>query len=115
MKKAENDEVFNFRQKAGGLTYKAFKKYKTLKSERTEKLLGCSFEFFHNHLLQTFKNTYGYEWDGIEPVHIDHIIPYATAKSVEDVIKLSHYTNTQLLKPIDNEKKGKKINYKVKE
>jgi hypothetical protein len=28
-----------------------------------------------------------YGWD------IDHIIPLATAKTIEDVIKLNHYTN----------------------
>ena len=47
-------------------------------------------------------------YDNKEKVHIDHIIPLATAKTEEDVIKLCHYTNLQLLKAKDNLKKGAK-------
>ena len=66
---------------------------------------------FINHLLETFKNNYGYKWDGIEKVHIDHIIPLATAKTKEEVIKLCYYTNLQLLKAKDNIEKGNKLNW----
>ena len=34
--------------------------------------------------------------------HIDHIVPLATAQTEEDVIKLCHYTNLQLLTAKDN-------------
>ena len=92
-----------------------FGKNKIIKKESTEKILDCSIDFFINYLLQTFKDNYGYEYNGIEKVHIDHIIPLATAKTEEDVIKLCHYSNLQLLKAKDNLKKGAKLNYELKE
>jgi hypothetical protein len=49
---------------------------------------------------------YNYRYNGW---HIDHIIPLATAKTLDDLILLSHYTNLQPLWSKDNFKKGKKI------
>ena len=66
-------------------------------------------------MLQTYKNNYGYDWDGKEKIHIDHIIPLSTAKSEEDIIKLCHYTNLQLLKVKDNLEKSNRLDYKIKE
>lgn len=51
----------------------------------------------------------------LKKVHIDHIIPLATAKTEEDVIKLCHYTNLQLLKGEDNLSKGDKLDWKLEE
>lgn len=47
-------------------------------------------------------------------VNIDHIIPLATAKNEEDVMKLCHYSNLQLLKAKDNIEKGAKLNWRLK-
>ena len=88
----------------------SFRRKKYKKNGKTENILGCDYSNFIKHLLQTFKNNYGYEWNGIEKVAIDHIIPLATAKTEEEVIKLCHYTNLQLLKHIDNLKKSNNIN-----
>lgn len=41
--------------------------------------------------------------------HFDHIIPLASAKTEEELIKLNHYTNFQPLWAEDNLKKGFKI------
>lgn len=46
---------------------------------------------------------------------IDHIIPLSIAKNEEEVIKLCHYTNLQLLRAEDNIKKGNKINWMLGE
>jgi hypothetical protein len=51
----------------------------------------------------TFDNHGLYGW------HIDHIIPLSTAKTEEDVIKLSHYTNLQPLWAEENLSKSNKI------
>ncbi len=64
-------------------------------------------------LLETFKENYGYEWDGKEEVHIDHIIPLAIAETEEDVYELCYYENLQLLKAKDNLKKHDKLDYKI--
>lgn len=78
-------------------------------------IFGLNKEEFVKHLLTTFINNYGYEWDGKEPVHIDHIIPLATAKTEEEVIELCYYTNLQLLKAKDNLKKSCKLDFNKKE
>lgn len=89
----------------------SFKKQKYTKSKHTEEILGCKVDDFILYLLETFKNNYGYEWDKNEPVHIDHIIPLATAQTEEDVIRLCHYTNLQLLKAQDNLSKGSSLEW----
>ena len=68
-------------------------------------------DFLIEHLYKTFKSNYGYEWNGVEPVHIDHIIPLATANTEEEVIALCHYTNLQLLKAQDNLSKNKSLDW----
>ena len=92
----------------------SFRKKKYKKNIKTEQILGCSVDEFIKYLLQTYKNNYGVEWDGIEKVHIDHIKPLAQAQTEEDVIRLCHYTNLQLLKAKDNLSKGKMEEYFLK-
>ena len=41
--------------------------------------------------------------------HIDHIIPLSSAKTEEELYKLSHFTNLQPMGASDNRKKGAKI------
>lgn len=112
--KRKNDPIFKLKTTIRRLIIKAFKDKNVYKNQHAKEIIGCEFEKLHDYLLQTYKNNYGYEWDGIEPVHIDHIKPLKYAKTKEEVIKLNHYTNLQLLKRIDNLKKGSKINYKIK-
>lgn len=45
-------------------------------------------------------NNYGIYW------HIDHIIPLASAKNIEELYKLNHYTNLQPLEAKENMRKG---------
>jgi hypothetical protein len=73
------------------------------KQSKTEEILGCSFEQFKQYLESQFESwmnwdNYGlyngelnYGWD------IDHIIPLASAITLDDIIKLNHYTNLQPL------------------
>ena len=91
-----------------------FKRKSIIKNEKSEEILGCNIDFFQKYLLKTYKKNYGIEWDGIEKVHIDHIIPLSTANTEEEVIKLCHYTNLQLLKAKDNLKKSNKIDWELK-
>lgn len=75
-----------------------------------ESITQISCKDLYEHLLKTFENNYGYEYDG-RNVHIDHIIPLANAKTIDDLIRLNHYTNLQLLTPYDNMKKWKHIQH----
>lgn len=90
-----------------------FKRKGHRKNTKLEIIVGLNSKDMVDYLLQTFINNYGYEWNKVEPVHIDHIKPLATAKTEEDVIKLCHYTNLQLLKAEDNLQKGAKLDWKL--
>lgn len=112
--RTKNDYIFKLKKQTRQAIRISFNKKGYMKSERTEKILGCSLEYFINYLLQTYKRNYGYEWDKEETVHIDHIIPLEMAKTEGDIYALCHYTNLQLLKAEDNLLKGSKLNYKIK-
>lgn len=105
----KNDSLFRIKKMIRQNIRISFKKKKYFKNETTENILGCDFEYFYKHLLQTYKNNYGCEWDNIEKIHIDHVIPLAAAHTEEDVKKLCHYTNLQLLKEKDNLYKGANV------
>lgn len=80
-----------------------------IKGSHCEEIIGTSIEGLIKYLSSTFKDRYGREWDGVEKVHIDHIIPLATAKTEEEIIRLNHFSNLQLLTPEDNISKGAKL------
>ena len=105
----KEDELFALKIKVRNIIKMSYNRKRLKKNEHTVEILGCDFEYLKNHLYKTFFENYGYEYDGKEAVHIDHIIPLATANTKEDVIRLCHYTNLQLLKPIDNLRKSAKI------
>lgn len=73
------------------------------------KMIGCSPTDLKLHLENQFNNGMSWENYGHKGWHIDHIIPLSSAKTVEDVLALNHYTNLQPLWATDNQKKGKKI------
>lgn len=110
-----NDKIFKLKKQSRNLIRSSFSRKGQRKKYKGEEIIGCSIENFIKHLLKSFKKNYGYEWDGKEKVHIDHIIPLFEAKKEEDVIKLCHYTNLQLLKAKDNLQKSNKKVFKVKE
>lgn len=73
------------------------------KSEKTENILGCSFDEFRVYIESKFEpwmtwenqgkfnGEENYGWD------IDHIIPTSTASTEEEILKLNNYTNLQPL------------------
>lgn len=104
-----NDDLYNFKQTIRSTINQSFKRRKLSKKHKTEEIVCCSLEQLKEYLYKTFFENYGYEYDGKEDVHIDHIIPLVTANTEEEVIKLCHYTNLQLLKAKDNLEKGCKM------
>jgi hypothetical protein len=77
------------------------------KGASTLQILGCSFEEFVIYITSQF--TEGMTLINYGQWHLDHIVPLATAKTREDVVRLNHYTNFQPLWAKDNLSKGAKI------
>ena len=104
--KLKQDKVYWLKNQMNNLIYYSFKrKRKYRKTSKATKIFGCDWNTFYNYLLQTFKNNYGYEYNETIDVQVDHIIPLCTAKTIEDVIKLNHFSNLQLLTSKDNKEK----------
>ena len=74
---------------------------------KTETLLGASWQTVKTHIEFQFK--VGMSWDNRGQWEIDHIVPYASAKTVDDVIKLTHYKNLQPLWKSENRSKAGKL------
>jgi len=108
-----NDEIYRFKQQIRNTINSSFKRKGYTKRSRTFEIIGLEFSEFKKYLLETYKNNYGIEWDGQESVHIDHIIPLATANSEEEIVKLCHFTNLQLLKAKDNLSKNDSLDWKL--
>lgn len=63
------------------------------KNTKTYKILGCDWQTFKNHLEN---NPYGFKITNSD-MDLDHIVPISKSKTEEQLIKLNHYTNFQLL------------------
>ena len=104
------NDVYKLKMYIGHAIRLALKYKKTLRRNTIiENVMGINGAALKKYLLKTFEKRYGYEWDGVERVDIDHIIPISVAKTKEEVITLSHFSNLQLLKAEDNTEKGKSL------
>jgi hypothetical protein len=79
------------------------------KTNKTFTIVGCTPAELKIHLEKQFKP--GMTWWNHTPKgwHIDHIIPLASAETLEETEKLAHYTNLQPMWAKDNIKKSNKI------
>ena len=73
------------------------------KNSRTREILGCSSEEFKIHIEKQFQSWMTWNNHGIytgeinEHWQLDHIIPLSSAETLEDAVRLNHYTNLQPL------------------
>lgn len=103
----KTDSLFKLKQSVRVMINKAFYRTDNTKNSKSVDILGCSYEFLKHHIESQFVE--GMTWENRSEWHIDHIIPMASAKTEEDVIRLNHYTNLQPLWAKDNLKKGAKF------
>jgi len=95
--------------------YDSFKGRNLNKEGRTNVILGCSIENFKIYIESLFEpwmnwgNHGKYNPDGIKTWQLDHIIPSSSATTVEELIKLNHYTNFQPLESLKNILKSNKL------
>lgn len=73
---------------------------------KAEQIIGCNSEAFLLYLESTWNQNYPGQVLDWKKVHIDHIIPLASAKSEDELIRLNHFSNLQLLLAKDNQSKG---------
>jgi hypothetical protein len=107
-KKRIIDPLFKLKENIRSLIINTLKLKGFKKTSKTFQLLGCTFEEVQAHLINTAIKRYNL-YDPNFKYHIDHIIPCASAKTEEELIKLQYYTNLQYLTPEDNLRKGNKI------
>jgi hypothetical protein len=102
----QTDPLFRTITAIRSLINQSFKRKGVDKPTKTEIILGCSFDEFKKHiesLWQPWMNwgNYGNPKDGIfEPNKtwdIDHIVKLSSVNTIEEIIKLNHYSNLQPL------------------
>ena len=71
----------------------SFKRKGWTKKSKTRKILECDFKTFEKYLND---NPYFFKV-GDSNLQLDHIIPINNANTEEEIFKLNHYTNFQLL------------------
>jgi len=121
-KRIKTDSLYKLREGVRGLIKSSIRNSGYKKNTKTEQILGCTFEFFKQYLEAQFNEWQNWSnWGAFkrgeiaEPNkywQIDHIIPLCSAKTEEDVIRLNHYTNLQVLDAYINLiTKGSKLDY----
>jgi hypothetical protein len=101
---SRKSEIRIFKQSLRSRTYQAFKYRNTNKDKPISKLLGCSFECAKKHIESQFDDKMN--WGNYGAWHIDHIKPFATAKTKEELEDLCRYLNLQPLWAKDNLRKS---------
>lgn len=101
--KNKNNPLYIIKKVCRGQLRAALNKQNYIKTQRTEEILGISFEDFKLYIESKFEDWMSWEnhgkfnselnygWD------IDHIIPLDSADTEEELLKLNHYTNLQPL------------------
>lgn len=106
-KRKQEDSIFALSERIRRRILKSFSVNKWNKNNTTQEILGCTYEELFKYIESKF--TEGMCWERMGEIHIDHIIPLATAKTEKEIYKLNHYTNLQPLWAKDNLSKSAKI------
>lgn len=111
VKRRKTDLIYRTSCLLRGRTNKILKAKKFSRNLSSSEYLGCTFEQLKSYLEAQFKE--GMTWENRGQWHIDHIIPLASASTVEEVYALCHYTNLQPLWAAENISKGAKTTLKL--
>lgn len=106
-KRRLSDSLYDIKYRVRTRFREAFRRMETTKSSKSEDLLGCNWITLKNHLESKFVD--GMSWENRQKWHIDHIIPLASAKNEEEIVRLCHYLNLQPLYAADNIRKGARM------
>jgi hypothetical protein len=109
-KRRATDPKYRLKQCLKARIHKMLKQFSVTKKNKTVELIGCSKEFFMEHLEKRFKN--GMAWNNHGKIwHIDHIYPLSRfdLTDPEQQKRAFHYSNCQPLYVTENIVKGDKI------
>lgn len=99
----KRDPLFKIKTNVRNLIRQSIKKRGYKKNSKSFQILGCTFDYFKEHIESKWEiwmswENYGlyngsenYGWD------LDHILPLSSAITEEDILKLNHYKNLQPL------------------
>lgn len=104
--KYKNDPLYRLRKKFTSILNTLI--YRDLKTSIYLIHIGCSAVEFKTHISNQFTedmnfNNKGSVWS------LDHIIPQGSAKTIDEIYKLNHYTNIRPLLTKQNNLKGSKL------
>jgi hypothetical protein len=101
---AKEREINLFCTKAKALISNAIKGYED--NSETAEFIGCSYVHYMVHLSKQFVK--GMNFDNKKDWEVDHIIPISSAKTKDEILVLSKFTNLRPLWRKDNRKKHSK-------
>jgi hypothetical protein len=107
LKRRHSDQLYAFRENIRNLVRQSFRDRNYTKFSKAQSIIGCDWVALKNHIEAQFVD--GMSWANRGKWHVDHIVPLASAKTIEDVVRLNHYTNLRPLWALDNLKKGARI------
>ena len=96
------DPLFKLQCNIRSLIGKSLKKQDYTKNSKTYEILGIGYEEFYNWLNDKVSNGLNTNTDDF---HLDHVIPVSLGQTEEEILKLSHYSNFQLLRSKENNSK----------
>jgi hypothetical protein len=105
--KRKVDPVFKLKQAMRSRTKLFLKKMEI--SLQSQRVLGCDWGELKKHLESQFQENMSWDNYGLYGWHVDHIVPLASAATIDDIYSLCHYTNLQPLWADENIRKGDKI------
>lgn len=116
LERKNNDPVYKLKCNLRGMIKNSFRRRGFKKKQKGEEIYGCTVNELIEHLIKTYENNYNEKWDWkyLKDVHVDHIIPLASANTEEDVKKLCYFKNLQLLKAKDNLDKKDSLEWELK-
>jgi hypothetical protein len=103
----KEDSLYKLKSNLRARIYFILKFNRLNKEESSRNILGASYLTVKKHLEKQFKK--GMTWDNYGEWHVDHVIPFKTAKTEDDIMNLCHYTNLQPMWGKENMSKGGKL------
>jgi hypothetical protein len=105
----KSDSIFVLKRRCRCRTHDALRKKGWTAKRKFVEYIGCSEGEFRQHIENQFTGNMSWEEVYAGNIHIDHHVPLDSAKTVEEIYKLCHYSNLKPMWAVDNIKKSNKL------